>query len=135
MERIVVAEARRAAAIFECSIVDAISAAHDQLGVDLIGESEARREVILLDDAQAGAVGVGVDEVMPSLASRLVKLDESAGLSLRLAGMMYCAPLNGVPGNEIRLRVILLAGGAEPIPTHSQIQSEFADVTFQSSWK
>ena len=74
LERIVIAEARRAAAIFKCAVINSVAAAHNEFWSDLIGKAEARREIVFLDHTEPGAVGIGVNELMPSLASRLVKL-------------------------------------------------------------
>src|SRR6185437_3330420 len=62
LERVVIPKAWVSASVLECSVENAVPAAHHQTPGRLVRESEARRKVVLLDNAQAGAVRVRVVE-------------------------------------------------------------------------
>ena len=50
---------------------DAVAAAHDGLGVELVGEAEARLEVLLLGSPVGAAVGATLAKVRPPMAWKL----------------------------------------------------------------
>ena len=63
LERIVVAEARVAAAVLERAVEEAVPRAHDVLFADLVRGVEPRREVVLRHLAEAAAELVRVDQL------------------------------------------------------------------------
>ena len=105
LEWVVIAKAGRAAAIFEGSVVDAVAAAHNELRRDLISETDTRREIIFRDNTQAGAVGIGVDEVNAVLGQEIGEAGRQGWIVFAAGGNDILRTAEGSAGNEVRLRV------------------------------
>ncbi len=131
LEGIVFPDVRRVAAVLKAVEEETKATANDQLGIDLIGETETRRKVGFLRVPEARSVLVGDVERDAVVGKQSGEAGDGIGGKIarvrpRRNDVQGRTRRRGAGGNEVGLVVMVLVDQAKEVVTHAEVDGQLA---------